>query len=283
MSSKKSKICVPTDEVRYALYENSVQDAPEQARLFERFYKDAGGADPQVLREDFAGTFWISCEWVKAGDRRQAVAIDNCESPLNYGRQTHYADLTAAQQERVLILKQDVRDRIQPGVDVAAVCNFSFYGLKTRASLLEYMRSVHASLRSDGVFVLEMVGGPGFIRIPEKETRTHRHESGPKKGKKWYTYRWLHKSFDPISRNGVYSIEFRMASGERYKDAFVYDWRVWTIPEVLDCLEEAGFSNSAVYWEMDEEDDDGEVFIKTDRGLDDDDTWLSYVVAKRAK
>lgn len=57
MSSKKSKICVPTDEVRYALYENSVQDAPEQARLFERFYKDAGGADPKFFARTLRALF----------------------------------------------------------------------------------------------------------------------------------------------------------------------------------------------------------------------------------
>ncbi len=281
MASKKTKICTPTDEIRYSLYEHSVQDAPEQVRLFDRFYRELGGEEPQILREDFAGTFWISCEWVKSGERRQAVAIDNSDSPLEYGKAHHLAELDKQQQERVAILKQDVRERIQPGIDIAAVCNFSFFGLKSRKDFLEYLRSVHASLRGDGIMILEMVGGPGFIRIPEKETRTYRHESGDRKGKKWYTYRWIHKSFDPISRNGVYSIEFQMASGERYKDSFVYDWRVWTIPEVRDCLEDAGFSTSVVYWEMDDEDDEGEVFCQTDKGLDDDDTWLCYVVAKK--
>lgn len=281
MGSNKSKAKALSDKLRYALYEQSVQDAPEQVRIFERFYREQVGGDPKVLREDFAGTFWISCEWIRAGDKREALAIDLSEPPLNYGRKNHLHALDASQKRRLRILQQDVREPVEAKADVAAACNFSFYCLKQRTDLVKYLRSVHGSLKPSGIAIFEMVGGPGFIRVPEKETRTYKYESGKKKGQKWFTYRWMQKSFDPVTRNGLYSIDFHMATGERYRDAFVYDWRVWTIPELRDCLSDAGFKRSVVYWEHDEPDESGEVYFPVERGMDDDDTWLCYVVAQR--
>jgi hypothetical protein len=33
------------------------------------------------------------------------------------------------------------------------------------------------------------------------------------------------------------------------RDAFRYDWRLWTIPELTELFEEAGFRNIHVLWE----------------------------------
>ena len=51
-------------------------------------------------------------------------------------------------------------------------------------------------------------------------------------------------------------IHFKFKDGSRIKKAFSYDWRLWTLPEIREVMEEAGFSNTRVYWE--DEDEEGE-------------------------
>ena len=60
--------------------------------------------------------------------------------------------------------------------------------------------------------------------------------------------------------------------GSKLKDAFIYKWRLWSIPEVRELLAEAGFSRSEVYWEG--EDD---VFRKRETAASDP-CWICYIV-----
>ena len=44
-------------------------------------------------------------------------------------------------------------------------------------------------------------------------------------------------------------IHFKFPDGSRIKNAFSYDWRLWTLPEVQELLAEAGFDRITVYWQ----------------------------------
>ena len=71
------------------------------------------------------------------------------------------------------------------------------------------------------------------------------------------------------------------ADGSKMKNAFTYEWRFWTIPEVREMLEEAGFSNSYVYFDL--EDDDGEdtgEWYRTEE-YPSHESWIAYIVAVR--
>jgi hypothetical protein len=50
------------------------------------------------------------------------------------------------------------------------------------------------------------------------------------------------------------AIHFRVDEGGeiiyQQHDAFVYHWRLWSIPELRDCLAEAGFKRIEVYSEL---------------------------------
>ena len=62
------------------------------------------------------------------------------------------------------------------------------------------------------------------------------------------------------------------------KRAFEYHWRFWTIPEVREMLAEAGFSESHIYWEL--EDEHGEDSGEWQRNEDppSNPVWLCYIV-----
>ncbi|MCB0332226.1 MAG: class I SAM-dependent methyltransferase [Bdellovibrionales bacterium] len=284
MSTKrkqKAKASQLEPTLRYALYEAAVQDPFQQAHLFEKVYREKHGELPHALREDFCGTFLISSEWVKRSPKNTAVALDLDPEPLAYGKRTHYAKLNPSQRKRLRVFEQNVLEGNSFKADVIAACNFSFFTFKERATLIEYFRQAKKSLHPGGALVLEMAGGSGFIDTPFHEDREVQYVRGKHKGDPWFTYRWAHRSYEPLTHHGLYTIGFTMETGEKYPDAFVYDWRVWTLPEVQECAQEAGFTDIRVYWECEDEDDgDGESTYEliTEAG-NEYETWIAYVAA----
>ena len=85
---------------KYKLYENSVQDAPEDIILFDSIFKELLGYKPQSLREDFCGTHLLSCNWVKKSSKHTAVCHDIDHEPLEYGQKYHFSKLSIAQHYR---------------------------------------------------------------------------------------------------------------------------------------------------------------------------------------
>jgi hypothetical protein len=62
--------------------------------------------------------------------------------------------------------------------------------------------------------------------------------------------------------------------------AFSDSSRVWTLPEIRELLDEAGFSESHVYWEgTDRRTGDGnDVFTRREK-VDGDPAWVAHIVA----
>ncbi len=241
--------------LKYTLYENAVQTPEQHCDLFALMYADIVGKHARVLREDFCGTYAISSYWAKRDRKNRALCLDLDPEPLGYGWTRNKSGLlTAEQRSRVCAMQQNVVTTTSPLADLAIACNFSFYIFKKRTLLVDYFKAVRRSVKKGGIFALELSGGPGMIETT-KETRTIRPEREP--GVKAlaplprkYKYIWDQKSFNPITRDGLYAIHFKLPNGTKVTDAFVYDWRVWTIPEIRECLEEAGFKKTICYWEM---------------------------------
>ena len=139
---------------------------------------------------------------------------------------------------------------------------------------MKYFRACLGSLRSQGTLLLELAGGPGMIS-QTKETKTVRISKTKK-----VIYVWDQKSFDPVTRNGRYAIHFKLPNGKTLKNAFEYDWRLWTIPETKDALEEAGFSQVYVYWEAQEQGRGTGEYVQAETG-DNAHAWIAYIVAVR--
>jgi hypothetical protein len=95
-----------------------------------------------------------------------------------------------------------------------------------------------------------------------------------------FHYYWEQASFNPVDHEIVCHIHFKVPGRKkRIKRAFTYHWRLWTIPELRELLDEAGFASSEVYaegWDDDAQDGDGN-FRKKSR-FENDAGWIAYVV-----
>ncbi|HEX9637095.1 MAG TPA: hypothetical protein VGB99_06150 [Acidobacteriota bacterium] len=260
-----------TQRNKYSLYERSVQSPAENDAFFATVFKELRGRAAVSLREDFCGSFLQALTWVRRGPSRTAIAVDLDLEPLAYGRR-RLARSSRSQRRRLRVLRQNVLKVTRPRVDLTVALNYSFYVFKRWSELLAYCRSSRRSLNRDGLLLLEMVGGPGFI---EKLMETRRIRG---RGSSWFTVVWDQKSFDPISREGLYAIHFKFPDGPRMRDAFTYDWRVWTIPEVRTALELSGFGRTLVYWEQNDDRGRGTEVYTVQERADNDYAWTCYVV-----
>ena len=154
-----------------------------------------------------------------------------------------------------------------------AAQNFSFWIFKTRQELVKYFRIARSNLNADGIMVMDMMGGGECYteELVDKRRIT--------KGKKGFKYMWEQASFNPVNADASFYISFKFADGSKMKRAFEYHWRFWTIPEVRELLQEAGFRETHVYWENDDEDDEN--FEKWERGevAPSNPSWICYIVA----
>jgi SAM-dependent methyltransferase len=257
---------------KYHLYEKSVQSPDVHAELFTGFYKQLRGKNARHLREDFCGTFAICCEWVKLSPKNTALGLDLDPEPIAYGKVVHYDFLTPDQQKRISIRQADVLNPPSQKSDMILAGNFSFCIFKDRPTLLKYFKSCLKSLNPGGILFLEAAGGPGMIE-KVKESKTLRLP-----GNKKFVYYWDQKAFDPISCNVQYSIHFKLPNGKLMKDAFTYDWRLWSIPEIRELFAEAGFKKSAVFWETEHNGVGTGEFVRTEKATNDH-AWIAYLAA----
>ncbi len=252
------------------LYERSVQapdvDVPFMARLHRRLT----GRPLRRLREDFCGTARICCEFVRHHRANEALGIDLDGPTLRWGRERNVAALTPHQQGRVTLLRRNVLDVHRPQADLTCAMNFSYSVFKTREALRGYLASSRRGLRPGGVMLLDSYGGPAAQR-----------ELTEQKRKGGFMYIWEQAVFDPISHHTLCRIHFGFKDGSRIRNAFTYDWRRWTLPELQEVMTEAGFSDVHVLWEgTDRETLEGNsVFRRTRRGKADE-AWISYVVGR---
>lgn len=264
-------------DFKYEMYEASVQDPEGDVDRSLVFFDELVGRTPSVFREDFCGTFKISAAWVKREKHHAAIGVDLDPEPIASGMRRHFPKLDASQQSRLDIREADVREVTTPPADIALAGNFSSFIFKTPETMLAYLTAVRESLADDGILVLEIAGGPGLIETQEESRGVYDGDH------KWFTYIWDQQSFNPINHDALYAIHFELKGGHRVADAFVYDWRLWTIPELRDLLQRAGFVDSVVYWEQDDEDEDGDGYYAISEKAGNDPSWLCYVVGMKSE
>ncbi len=227
------------------LYQRSVQRPAADVALFDRLYRDAYGRRPLRLREDFCGGGLVACEWVRSRRDRTAVGVDLDARVLAWGEARNVAALPEPARSRVRLLRGDVRALATPPADVVAAGNFSFFTFKTRPDLRAYFEAARRHLADEGVLVLDVLGGAESYLEDREEVR--RMRGG-------FTYVWDQQRYDPVTGHARFAIHFRFPDGSERRDAFTYDWRMWSIPEIGELLLEAGFRRFEVYWEGTERD-----------------------------
>jgi SAM-dependent methyltransferase len=246
---------------RRALYEIAVQRPDVMIGFIEELFAQVRRREPRVLREDFAGTAHLSSTWAAGDDRRRAVGIDNDPAVLAWARR-HNVETLGEAGRRVELVESDVMDT-RRSADVVVALNFSHFIYKRRADLRAYLRHARRCVRPGGMFICDAFGGPGSIQPCADE----RHFGS-------FTYIWEQKSFNPLTNETDCRIHFRFPNGSTRRNAFRYDWRMWSLPELRELLEEAGFDDLAIYFES----EDGYI---ADVDAVDCDAWVAYLVALR--
>lgn len=266
---KKGRFTAATAD-KHVLYEISVQNVVDEVKFLDATYKTLRNKNAKTLREDFAGTTAAACEWVKTRDDCQAFAVDIDPEVLDWGRERHVAKLNSEQQQRIELVVGDVVEAKTPLADIIIGFNFSYFIFKTRDSLRAYFENARRNLQPDGIFMLDCFGGSEAYEECEEETKQDD-----------FTYIWDQSSFDPVSGDIQCHIHFKFPDRTKMREAFSYDWRLWTLPEIREVMAEAGFKKSTVYWEGQDEDGDGtDEYEPAERG-DADPAWIAYVVAER--
>jgi SAM-dependent methyltransferase len=256
---------------RFVLYEKSVQAPDEDTRFFARHFQRVTGRRAVDFREDFCGTAQLSCHWVKLGRDHRATGVDLDAATLAWAKRHNIAALDEDQEARIRLLRSDVRTVELGRVDVAAALNFSYCVFKTRADVRAYFANVRHSMRPGGLFFVDAWGGSETQVVQEEERRVED-----------FKYIWEQASFDPLTYHTTCKIHFEFKDGSKLRNAFVYDWRLWTLPELRELFEEAGFRDIHVLWEgTDRATGEGNgVFRRVEKG-EPDLAWIAYVVGSR--
>lgn len=268
---KKGKVSMATQADRHDLYQRSVQNVEAEIDFVDETFEKLRGRKATLLREDFCGTMNTSCEWVRRRPTNRAIGVDIDPEVIAWGREHNLPKLKGDGASRVEPVCADVLATHTPGVDCLLAMNFSYWLFETRESLRNYFKAARASLADDGVLFLDCYGGYDAPRELEEERECE-----------GFDYIWDQATFNPISSRMTCKIHFKFPDGSKIKDAFTYQWRLWTIPEIREILEEAGFSRGTVYWEgTDEENEEGDGDFQPAEVADADAGWIAYIVAVR--
>ncbi len=267
---------------RHALYEVAVQGVDWDLDFLERVWRYRHkGREPRLFREDFCSTAALATAWAQRGRDREAWAVDLDAEPLAWARK-HRLPYVRGVAKRVHLVRGDVRTARRPLVDVTCALNFSWWVFHERADLVRYLKAARAGLKAGGVLVLNMFGGTKAECELSERTRKRAENTPDGTMLPGFTYVWEHAHFNPIDRRLLAYIHFELRDGRKLRRAFVYDWRMYTIPELGDCVREAGFSGFEVWsegWDPKAKRGNGVLYKRAD--LDNTDTWIGYAVATR--
>lgn len=255
---------------RHALYERAVQDPETDARTMGKLYRSIRKKDAIAMREDFCGTATLSTEWIKGGPKRTAFGVDLDRPTLDWGIANNIESLSPADAKRIKLHEGNVITSRGPKSDLVCALNFSYCCLKSRKDLVAYFKNVRKNLAKDGLFMMDVLGGSETMGADE-----NRHNLGD------FTYRWKQHSFDPRTHEMRCSISFYFDDGSKIAPAFEYDWRLWTMPELCDALEEAGFGRLHRMWEKTDKRGNGTGEFTEPKRVENQESWWTYLIAER--
>lgn len=268
-SKTKSPLTARTAD-KFALYREAVQAPDADTAFLARHFRKEVGRPARSFREDFCGTAALSCHWVRLHRENTALGIDLDAPTLAWGREHNVATLLdAEQQTRLTLRRADVLAVRRPKVDIVCALNFSYCVFKTRPQMQRYFDNCRRSVVDDGMLFIDLWGGSAA-----------QTEQVDRRRCKGFTYLWDQAKFDPLSYETTCKIHFEFRDGTRMRNAFVYDWRLWTAPELREMVTAAGFKQIYFLWEGTTANGAGNgVYRKVERG-DADRSWISYLVAR---
>ncbi|XP_073157319.1 uncharacterized protein [Henckelia pumila] len=266
---------------KFLLYQQSVQSPKGDISYLQKFFlMYVGGRVPLHLQEDFCGTALLSVEWIHGDAWRTAVGLDLDVEALNWCMENNVNRIGADISSRITLFHgnvlqpldsklinidhdeiikntrskgdgsdslsctenfmsegrpeapQSMKETQLPARDIVCAFNYSCCCLHSRKELILYFKHAFNALsKKGGIFVMDLYGGTSS----ENELRLQRRFPN-------FTYVWEQAEFDIIQRKTRISLHFHLQKQhKKLRHAFSYSWRLWSLPEVKDCLEEAGF------------------------------------------
>ncbi|CAH8263903.1 unnamed protein product [Arabidopsis lyrata] len=309
---------------KFLLYQQSVQSPKGDISYLQKFFlMYVGGRQPLHFQEDFCGTALLSAEWLKTDTRRTAIGLDFDLEALEWCMDNNISKLGSDVYSRMSLFHGNVlspleakqvksksheliqnislddgddnEDLVDPSVveslekdgpdslpkrDIVCAFNFSCCCLHKRSELVSYFKNARDALsKKGGIFVMDLYGGAsaeGQLKLQRKFPN--------------FTYTWEQAEFDILSRKTRISLHYHLQKQNRkIRHAFSYSWRLWSLPEIKDCMEEAGFS-SVHFWlrempdasEMRRTDGFGagrDIKYEQVKSFQQCDSWNAYIVA----
>jgi SAM-dependent methyltransferase len=267
--TRPSKYTASTAD-KHELYQLSVQDPEFEVAFISRLFQRLRDRKALSMREDFCGTALFCAEWAKSHKERTATGVDLDSKVLAWGRKHNLAGLGEAE-SRIQLLQRNVLDDIPGKFDICVAFNFSYWCFKERATLLSYFSKVRSSLVKDGIFLLDAYGG---YESHEPDLEEPRKIAGG------FTYVWNQDKVDPINNRVVNHIHFEFKDKTQMRKAFSYDWRMWSLLELRELLEEAGFKRVTVYWEDADDAGEGTGVYRPRKAVVNEAGWIAYLLAE---
>lgn len=223
---------------RHLLYEATQQSPRHVVPLLRALH----GGTARVLGEDFCGTGQVASAWTLEvpGGEAQALDLD----PQALARVRAAPELT--------VMCADLRAQLPrplPPVDVIYAGSFSIGYLHARGELLAYLRRSRARLEPGGILVCDTFGGAAAWRTGA----IVREHFLP--GSLRVRATWEQRAADVRTGLVENALHFRVdREGDvafQQRDAFVYRWRVWSLPELADALRETGYRTTRFFAHLD--------------------------------
>jgi SAM-dependent methyltransferase len=235
--SARGRKKAPPRYSRHDLYEAAVQEPKAEVRLIDRVYKSYVGFSPKTLREDFCGTAALASAFVAHRKDNVAIGVDLDEEVLAFAKERRVDPAPEETKKRIALIRGDVRD-VASAADVLVAFNFSWQVFHSTHDFRGYFQKAARHVRPGGVVMADIWGGA--------ETMTESYDRRRLRG---FDYIWERKSFDPITFRLDARIHFEPRGAAPMTDAFVYDWRLRTLPELIEAFEAAGLIDVRVLWE----------------------------------
>ncbi|KAL0053618.1 hypothetical protein WJX82_008407 [Trebouxia sp. C0006] len=270
--SAPAKTAAPSTGVldRHELYQKAVQSPAGDISYMVKFFRQYVGLQvPLHLREDFSGTSLICATWCKSDVRRTALGVDIDREALQWGWRHNGQAMLGQAESQMCLLEANVLEDLStyPNVgraiadgnsqeptdqaqldqhvsrpaDIICALNFSVFLLDSRQDVVKYFQLARAAMNSEdgSIFLLDMLGG--HAGESSMKLRRQNEITG-------LSYLWEQAKYDPVKRQLTCHISLKNPqTSQVMKHAFTYHWKLWTIPEVLEMLQEAGFAEVHVW------------------------------------
>jgi len=258
---------------KHELYQKSVQNVHIEAEFFRKVFRMIFNKVPYTFREDFCGTGLLSCEWVRKDVQSYAVGLDIDQETLDWGIENNVNNLSSGF-DRIKLLNHNVLDEFDNTqfFDIICSLNYSHFLLNKRKEIVKYFSNLRKNLKK-GIFIMDFYGGSHIYE-------DHKYNRG--ESDSFYEFRG--KQMNNLTNTSICSLNYRIKK-KKFTPLYEFNFRIYSIIELKEALEECGFNKFKIYIkEISEDEDDGfteyeEIDLGKNEFYPQTDRYTGYLIA----